>query len=226
MRLYLIRHSADIARVLLDMDVACSVRDLIEATVRLPARGHQWVAVFTGPEPGQQVWRSTGLRDYDAALALARTWEAQARAQRMARQMGRRSAALRVGRRPQDQSSGPFPEAGPLSQVEIAAILKMSERAVRQTEKRALAKLGANPLLRRLWREYLSGELGEGLSPGEGRVDDLSDLEVRALLALARSPLEWQAMHRVLDFIGAEPKPFAPGGDHESSAQFKPVTHK
>ena len=52
---------------------------LHEASVRLPPRGTRWIAVFTGPVPGQQVWRSTGLRDRHAALALAKEWEAAAR---------------------------------------------------------------------------------------------------------------------------------------------------
>jgi len=46
-----------------------------EATVRLPPRGHRYIGIFTGPEPGQQIARTTGLTDRDAALALARRWE-------------------------------------------------------------------------------------------------------------------------------------------------------
>src|SRR5438876_5545452 len=57
---------------------------LFEATVRRPPRSRRWVAVFTGPEPGKQVWRSTGLTGRSAALALARRWEEQARRQRAA----------------------------------------------------------------------------------------------------------------------------------------------
>ncbi|MHB8519952.1 MAG: DUF5956 family protein [Limisphaerales bacterium] len=46
---------------------------LCEATVCRPPRGTRWIASFTGAVPGHQVWRSTGLRDRDAALALAKS---------------------------------------------------------------------------------------------------------------------------------------------------------
>ncbi len=55
---------------------------VVEASVHRPHRSKIWVATFTGPTPGQQVWRSTGLTDRLQALALARQWEAEARQQR------------------------------------------------------------------------------------------------------------------------------------------------
>ena len=48
---------------------------LTEATVRRPPRGKRWIAIYTGEEPGKQTWRSTGMTDRAAALALAREWE-------------------------------------------------------------------------------------------------------------------------------------------------------
>ena len=64
-----------IVEYLLDADDV----DLVEATVRRPPRGTRWIAVYTGVEPGKQVWRSTGLTDRAAALAQAKEWELGAR---------------------------------------------------------------------------------------------------------------------------------------------------
>jgi AspT/YidE/YbjL antiporter-like protein len=100
------------------------------------------MAVFAGPERGNQVWRSTGLTDRDAALAQARTWEAEARIQRQALGKQPRRAAVRVRR--SSAESGGF---GPLTQREVAALMKLSERAVRNIEKRALGKLKNHPAL-------------------------------------------------------------------------------
>src|SRR5437773_11073332 len=72
--------------------------ELFEATVRRPPRSRRWVAVFTGPEPGKQVWRSTGLTDRDAALTLAREWEAEARRERAASGALTRKPTIRVRR--------------------------------------------------------------------------------------------------------------------------------
>src|SRR5437867_1426312 len=72
--------------------------ELSEATVRRPPRSRRWVAVFTGPEPGKQVWRSTGLTNRDAALALARQWEADARRERAASASLTRKPIIRVRR--------------------------------------------------------------------------------------------------------------------------------
>src|SRR6266566_3593200 len=88
---------------------------LIEATVRRPPRSRRWVAVFTGVEPGKQVWRSTALTDRTAALALARQWEAEARRQRAASGVLTRKPTIRVWR-----GSGEA-AVGLLTQQEVAA---------------------------------------------------------------------------------------------------------
>src|SRR5438552_14677522 len=69
---------------------------LFEATVRRPPRSRRWVAVFTGPEPGKQVWRTTGLTNRDAAMALARKWEAEARRDRATSGVLTRKPTIRV----------------------------------------------------------------------------------------------------------------------------------
>ena len=154
LRLYLVGNTADLVTALMETNGPFSVRQLIEACVTLPARGHRWVAVFTGPEPDTQVWRSTGLTDYHAALALAKKWEAEAKAQR-ANQTVSRPPSLRVRRQRWRLAGAP----GPRTQKEVAAILKISERAVRKNEKRALRKLFRNPVVQQLWKDYLQGEL-------------------------------------------------------------------
>src|SRR5436190_7537132 len=87
-----------------------------EATVRLPPRGTKWIAVYTGVEPGKQVWRSTGLTDPTAALALARHWEAEARRERAATGAPTRKPTIRVRR-----GSGEA-AVGLLTQKEVALV--------------------------------------------------------------------------------------------------------
>ena len=162
--------------------------ELFEATVRRPPRSTRWVAVFTGPEPGKQIWRSTGLTDRDAALVLARRWEAEARRQRAASDALTRKPTMRVRR-----GSGEA-AAGLLNQEEVAALLGISVRAVRDIERRAFAKLRRHPALRRFWREHVTGDVEEGTG-------DLEGPEVAALFGLARTPLERHALHRLLGII-------------------------
>src|SRR5438477_2363721 len=80
--------------------------ELFEATVRRTPRSRRWVAVFTGPEPGKQVWRTTGLTGRTAALALARRWEAQARRQRAASGAFARKPTIRVRRGSGEAAAG------------------------------------------------------------------------------------------------------------------------
>lgn len=56
---------------------------VIEASVHLPRRGRKWIAADRD-ETGRQVWRSTGLRDRQVALTLAKGWEAEARRKKAA----------------------------------------------------------------------------------------------------------------------------------------------
>lgn len=147
-----------------------------------------WTATFTGPYPGQQLSRSTGVTDRSQALAIAQRFEAEAKAQRAAFGHRFRKPTVRVRRR---KDSGP-PEQ--LTQREVATILSISVRAVRAAEYRAFLKLRRHPLLRKIWQQHLTGELDE---------DDLrlTPAEIAALLALARSPTERQVVKKVLGLV-------------------------
>jgi len=159
-----------------------------EATVHLPRRGKIWVAAFTGGQGGQ-VWRSTGLTDHDQALVLAKRWEAQARSQRARLGVTPRKPRLPVRR----QELGAA-RSGLLSQREVAMLLNMSERGVREVERRAFQKLRQHPLLRQAWQQYLANELDE-------HVLSLTSEEVEALLNAARMPEEQELIHKVLHAI-------------------------
>ena len=112
-----------------------------EASVRLPRRGHRWLAVYTGEEPGVQVAKSTGLTDRQAALELARRWEAEARRRRTQRQRRPGSSTQRIA-------------PGGFTQAQVAAILGLSPRTVRVIERRAVRKLLRHPLVQRVWKEF------------------------------------------------------------------------
>ena len=115
-----------------------------EASVHRPQRSRVWVATFTGPSGGR-IWKSTGMTDRVQALVLAKHWEAKARAQRD--RLGRplRKPILRV--RGQEPGTAP---SGFLTQKEVALLLNMSERGVREIERRAFQKLRQHPLLRQV----------------------------------------------------------------------------
>ncbi len=116
---------------------------LTEATVRLPPRSRKWVAVYTSEEPGEQVARSTGLTDREAALDLARRWEAEARQRRAQRRPG--SGRQRIA-------------PGGFTQAQVGALLGLSTRSVRAIERRAVRKLLRHPLVQKVWKEF--GESG------------------------------------------------------------------
>jgi hypothetical protein len=162
---------------------------LSEATVHRPQRGRIWVASFTGPAGGQ-VWRSTRLTDQHQALRLAKRWEAEARAERERRKPMITKPTLRVRR------SDPYLERGLLTQKEVALLLNMSERGVREAEKRAIRKLFNHPALRQIWKQYLTGELDE-------QVFILTPKEIAALFHLARSSEERLLIYKVLRLIQA-----------------------
>jgi hypothetical protein len=157
LRLYLVRDAADLVAALLDTNGPGSARQIIEACVRLPARGHRWIAVFSGPEPDTQIWRSTGLTDYDEALRVAKRWEAEAKAERLANQAVARPPSLRVRAQRWRRAGAP----GPRTQAEVADLLGMNVRTIRKIERQALKKLFRNPDLQQLWREYQQGQLQE-----------------------------------------------------------------
>ena len=163
---------------------------VFEASVHLPKRSRIWQAVFTGPGGGQ-IWRSTGLTDRDQALVVARHWEAEAREQRA--KLGRtpRTPVWRV-RRPTSETP-----TGPLTQKEVAMLLGISERAVREIEHRALRKIRSHPLMREVWRQYLTGELDE-----EQLI--LTAAEIEALFNLVSSTEERRLLQKVLRLTQSE----------------------
>lgn len=138
---------------------------------------------------GRQVWRSTGLRDRRAALVLAQEWEAQARLNRSAQRAALRKPTMRV--RP---GSGER-QVGLLTQKEVAAIMRISERAVREIERRAFDKLRRHPALRDFWREHETGEIREA-SVSTPRAWALSRAEIAAVYALAQTPEELRVLRR------------------------------
>jgi hypothetical protein len=156
---------------------------LLEATVHRARRSRVWVATFTGAAGGQ-VWKSTGLTDYDQALLLARYWESQARTQRA--KLGLRKPSIPV--RPKK------PGTGMLTQREVAQVLHMSERGVREVERRALSKLRQHPLLKELWDDYSKGVVDEACWT-------LNPAEIEALFDLAGTLEELRLVEKVLRII-------------------------
>ncbi len=181
----------DIVEILIRADGPVDLEALLdEASVHLPRRSSRWVASFRDGA-GRQVWRATGSRSRRAALALAKQWEEEARRRRAAQPAPPRKPTIRV--RP---GSGER-QLGLLSQKEVATIMKISERAVRQIEKSAFDKLRRHPALRNFWREWNTGEIEEaGLEPPAEWA--LSQAEIAAIWALTRAPEERLALRKLL----------------------------
>jgi hypothetical protein len=180
---------AEIVEILISSDGPVDARSLIEASVHLPRRGRRWVASFRG-ETGRQVWRSTGLSDRKSALSLAQDWEREAERKRAAQPPAPAKPVMRV--RPGSAER----ELGLLTQQEVAMMLKISERAVREIERRAFEKLRRHPALRDIWREYQTGDIREAGLVVNGA---LSRAEIAAVYALARTPEERQALRKLFD---------------------------
>ena len=191
----------EIVQVLIESDGPISVEALFEVSLHCPHRGTKWVASFRD-ETGRQVWRGTGLRDRAAALVLAQEWEAAARRRRAAQPAPPRKTTIRV--RPGSAERA----VGMLTQAEVAAIMRISERTVREIEKRALEKLRRHPALRELWREWERGEIKEaGFEDAAGWT--LSPAEVAAVYALTRTPEERQGVRKLIALTqGVCAKPF------------------
>jgi DNA-binding XRE family transcriptional regulator len=81
-----------------------------------------------------------------------------------------------------------------LTQAEVAMLLNLSERSVREIEKRAFRKLRAHPMLRELWQQFLAGELEESTS-------SLSLHEIAALFQLAHTSEESHVLRKVLRLV-------------------------
>jgi hypothetical protein len=160
-----------------------------EATVRRPPRSKVWVAVYTGATPGKQVWRSTGLTHRLHALAVAKQWEAEVREQRAALRSLLRKPTVRVNRNPAGAGTGQ------LTQKEVALLLGMSERGVREVERRAFEKLRRHPLLRQIWQQYQRDELDEDQEL------ELTQEEKAALMGLAQTAEERAVIASILRLI-------------------------
>jgi phage FluMu protein gp41 len=155
-----------------------------EASVHRPAGSRVWQATFAGPEGGQ-IWKSTGLTNQQQALLVARRWATQARAQRERLARKARKPIVRAGQAGQ---------GGGLTQKEVALVMKISTRAVRQIEKRAIRKLAQHAQLRQVWSEYLAGELKE-------HEVVLSPEEIEALFGLAYTAEERLVLRKVLTMV-------------------------
>jgi hypothetical protein len=189
-------NAEEIVRMLLEADGPLCMYALIdEASVHLPRRGTRWVATFRD-ETGNQVWKATGQRDRTAAQAIADELEAAAKRKRAAQGGQRKKPVIRVRRGSGERGRGPF------TQAETAAIMRVSERTVRQIEKTAFQKLKNHPALREFWREWQSGEVQEAVVPASTDWG-LSRSEIEALLALARTPIEKHAIRKMIAFTGA-----------------------
>ena len=191
----------EIVAALLEGNWLVSARRLVEAVVRLPPRGHRYVAVYTGVEPGKQMWRSTGMTDPRAALRQAKEWEAEMKRRRAALGLRPRRPILRVRRRPAGAPATVTPGVDPLSQREVAMIMRISERAVRAIELRAIQKLRRDPKARRLWAELTGERMEPDLEEGEGTA--LTPTEINALTGLTRSAEERLALKKLLAWIGS-----------------------
>jgi hypothetical protein len=157
-----------------------------EASIHLPRRGRVYVASFTGPAGGQ-IWRSTGSSNPEEAMVIAREFEAAARSERLKSLKARGAGKIYNRRSGRDTTLG-------LTQAEVARVMGLSERAVREIEKRALRKLARHPLLRELWHEYESSELTE-------ESGSLTAAEIRALLGLVRTRGERASLLKLINVV-------------------------
>ena len=180
----------EIVEILIQTDGPVSARRLIEVSVHLPRRGTRWIASFRD-ERGRHIWRSTGLREREPALALGKRWEADAKRKRAAQGAVPTKLTIRV--RPGSAEK----ELGCLSQSEVAAILRMSERAVREVERRAFEKLRRHPALKDFWREWTTGQIKE-TALRVSKQWTLSRVEIAAVYALAETPAERQVLRKLL----------------------------
>ena len=189
-------NGSDIVEILIQAEEPLCARDLIEASVHLPKRGSRYVAAYRG-ETGRRVWRTTGLRNRAAALAQARKWEIEAQRKRASQGPVPRKPTIRV------RAGSGERELGLLTQKEVAMILKISERAVRQIELRAFEKLRQHPVLKEFWQEYQTGEIKEADLPQFNRCV-LSRAEIAALYSLAYSAAERHALTKLLALAAEE----------------------
>ena len=177
----------EIVQILIETDRPVCARRLVEVSVHLPRRSSRWVASFRD-ETGRQVWRTTGLRDREPALVLAKRWEAETKRKRSAQPAAPPKLTIRI--RPGSAEK----DLGCLSQKEVAAILRMSERAVREVERRAFEKLRQYPALKNFWLEWQTGQI-KALRASKQWT--LNRAEVAAVYAMARTTAERQALRKL-----------------------------
>jgi hypothetical protein len=187
--------AAAIVEILIRDSHCPDAKGLIEASVHRPARGKRWIASFRN-QAGRQEWKSTGLTDKNAAIILAKEWEAAARRQRGSARQTPRKALIRVA-----GGSGKG-DTGLFTQREVALLMKISERAVRNIERRAIAKLQSNPVLKALWRDWNLGEIEEGFMPASNL--NLTAAEIAAVYDLTQTPAERRVIRKVMALVGSD----------------------
>ena len=175
--------------ILLEEDNPPSVRSLVEASIHLSTRGKTFIASYRGAN-GEQIWKTTGLRNREEALKLARAWEEEEKRKRASQGDLPKKGTIQTKQN----------RAGALgfSEAEVAAILMVSERTVRADIRRAFAKLRRHPALREFWREWIGGEIEEAGSPDW----ELSQNEITAVLSSAKTPLEVRALRKLIALTG------------------------
>jgi hypothetical protein len=159
--------------------------------VHLPHRGTIWMATFRD-QNGKQVWKSTGQRDRKAAQVIADELEAEARRRRAAQRARPKKPTIRV--RPGSAEHA----VGLLSQREVAVLMQMSERSVRETERKAFEKIRNHPLLRELWSEWMGREVEESDLDWQ-----LSAGEIAAVGNLAQTPEERRVLRKVMGLMAS-----------------------
>jgi Sigma-70, region 4 len=185
-----------VVELLLDADRPARSEALLgEASAHLPRRGTRWMATFRD-ETGNQVWKATGLTDRKAAQAIADELEAATKRKRLAQGRAPKKPVIRV-RGSGERALGPF------TQAETAAILRISERSVRELQRSAFTKLRNHPALKEFWREWQGGEVKEGAA-ATSRELELSRSEIAAVLAMARSPFERHALRKMIRLTCAQ----------------------
>jgi hypothetical protein len=183
----------ELVQVLIETDSSVSARRLVEVSIHRPARGTKWIAAYRDAT-GRRVWRSTRMRNRKAALAQAQRWEQDEKQKRLAQGALPRKPIMRVRRGSAEH------EVGLMSQAEVAAFMHITQRAVRDIERRAFDKIRRHPGLRAFWSEWLTGEVEEAAS--QALADwALTRAEIDAVYALARTSAERQALRRLFALI-------------------------
>ena len=136
------------------------------------------------PLPEAPACGASGVDNRDQALLLAKEWEAQAREHRASLCHTPGKLILCIRRLASSARSGS------LSQQEVALLLSMSVRRMREVQRRAFAKLRNHPLLRHVWLQFFTGDLDE-------RQPALTSEEADALSKMGRTPEERRLMRKV-----------------------------